>query len=203
MAVTNIKPEAGTQKHKTVIFVEQNNEWVVLIAQKCEQPFLMGELHPLGRWLVIKLWKPVIWTAVAVLGNWADFMAVSVFPAPLSTEEFSEELPMEGQGRRKVLRVLKQSFGDLSAGHVFFPSAWASIFHKREHTWASSPGVPSSQCALVSALNGVSVLMHFSSVNLTALLKCCFRQDEQPWLLYHLSLIGRKSSSMELHCVQC
>lgn len=105
---------------------------------------------------------------------------------------------MEGQGRRKVLRVLKQSFGDLSAGHVFFPSAWASIFHKREHTWASSPGVPSSQCALVSALNGVSVLMHFSSVNLTALLKCCFRQDEQPWLLYHLSLIGRKSGSMEL-----
>lgn len=69
MAVTNIKPEAGTQKQKTVIFVEQNNEWVVLIAQKCEQPFLMGELHPLGRWLVIKLWKPVIWTAVAVLGN--------------------------------------------------------------------------------------------------------------------------------------
>lgn len=50
-------------------------------------------------------------------------MAVSVFPAPPSTEEFREELPMEGQGRRKVLRVLKQPCGDLPAGHIFFPSA--------------------------------------------------------------------------------
>lgn len=69
MAVTSIKPETGTPKLKTMIFVEQNNDWVALIAQKCEQPFLIGELHPLDRWLVIKLWKPVIWTSVAVLGN--------------------------------------------------------------------------------------------------------------------------------------
>lgn len=60
MAITKIKPEAGAPNPKTMIFVEQNNEWVALIAQKCEQPFLMGELHPLDRWLVIKLWKPVV-----------------------------------------------------------------------------------------------------------------------------------------------
>lgn len=29
--------------------------------------------------------------------------AVAVFPALLSTKEFLEELPMEGEGRRKVL----------------------------------------------------------------------------------------------------
>lgn len=69
MAIPSIKPETETPKLKTMIFVEQNNEWVALIAQKCEQPFLMGELHPLDRWLVIKLWKPVIWTSAAVLGN--------------------------------------------------------------------------------------------------------------------------------------
>lgn len=69
MPITNIKPKAGTPKCKTMIFVEQSNEWVALIAQKCEQPFLMGELHPLDRWLVIKQWKPVIWTSAAVLGN--------------------------------------------------------------------------------------------------------------------------------------
>lgn len=69
MAVTNIKAESVTLKLRTMIFVEQNNDWVALIAQKCEQPFLMGELHPLDRWLVIKLWKPVIWTSVTVLGN--------------------------------------------------------------------------------------------------------------------------------------
>lgn len=69
MAITSVKPEAGTPKPKKMIFVEQNNEWVALIAQKREQPFLMGVLHPLDRWLVIKLWKPVIWTSLAVPSN--------------------------------------------------------------------------------------------------------------------------------------
>lgn len=46
---------------------------------------------------------------------------MAVLPAPLSRKEFPEELPMEGQGRRRVLRVSEQSFGDLPGAAFSFP----------------------------------------------------------------------------------
>jgi len=49
--------------------------------------------------------------------------AVALFPALLGTKEFTEELHMEGQGRRKVRRVLEQSFWKPSSRHLFFPLA--------------------------------------------------------------------------------
>lgn len=69
--------------------------------------------------------------------------AVAVFPALLSTKEFPEELLVEGQGRRKVLKVLELSFGNFLAGTFSFPQYEQAVFQRHKHTQDFSPEVPS------------------------------------------------------------
>lgn len=93
--------------------------------------------------------------------------AVAVFPALLCTKEFHKELPVEGQGRRKVLRVLEQSFGNLPAGTSPFLSLSMS---KHFSKGISTPGIPHQKyplnnVSLVPDSNDVGVLVHFYSVN--------------------------------------
>lgn len=131
-------------------------------------------------------------------------MAVAVFPAPLSTEEFPEELPVEGQGRRKVLRVLEQSFGDLPAGTFSFPQHELAFFPKaythlrlltRSTLFTMCFGVWLEWCQCAHAF-----LLCKSP---TGLLKWCFRQDEQPWILYQVSrplTEGRSTNPVAQNC---
>lgn len=51
----------------------------------------------------------------------ASGWAGAVLPALLSTKEFPEKLPMGGQGRREVLKVLELSLGNLPTGTFSFP----------------------------------------------------------------------------------